>query len=74
MKIPEMKVSPKISTDPFDLTGKPVKPVVDSRTDEEIEDWWRKAAYRKPVSQGRGSPSAGDDAQRDRGAGAPGFR
>jgi len=42
MKIPTMEIKPKISSDPFDLTGKPVKPVVEDRTPAEIENWWEK--------------------------------
>lgn len=42
MKIPTMKVTPNTHPDPFDLSGKPVKPVVDARTPAEVEDWWRK--------------------------------
>jgi Flp pilus assembly CpaF family ATPase len=42
VKIPDMEVSPRTRSDPFDLTGKPVKPVVEARTPDEIEDWWQK--------------------------------
>jgi Flp pilus assembly CpaF family ATPase len=42
MKIPTMEIKPQIPSDPFDLMGKPVKPVVDDRTPAEIEDWWEK--------------------------------
>lgn len=42
MKIPAMKVTPNIPANPFDLTGKPVKPVVEARTSAEVEDWWGK--------------------------------
>ncbi|MGD2156078.1 MAG: ATPase, T2SS/T4P/T4SS family [Anaerolineales bacterium] len=37
-----MKSIPQTSSDPFDLTGRHVKPVVDDRTQAEIEDWWQK--------------------------------
>jgi len=37
-----MKVTPNTPIDPFDLTGKPVKPVVEARTSAEVEDWWSK--------------------------------
>ena len=42
MKIPTMEIKPKILSDPFDLTGKPVKPVVEDRRPAEIENWWEK--------------------------------
>ena len=37
-----MEITPNTPADPFDLTGKPVKPVVEARTSAEVEDWWGK--------------------------------
>lgn len=37
-----MKISPNNPPEPFDLTGKPVKPVVEARTSAEVEEWWSK--------------------------------
>jgi Flp pilus assembly CpaF family ATPase len=42
VKIPTMEVTPKTAVDPFDLTGKAVKPVVEAHTAAEVEDWWGK--------------------------------
>lgn len=42
MKIPTMEITPQVPAEPFDLTGKPVKPVVDARTPDEIAVWWQK--------------------------------
>lgn len=49
MKIPTMEITPQVPAEPFDLTGKPVKPVVDARTPDEIAEWWQKLLVESQV-------------------------
>jgi type IV secretory pathway ATPase VirB11/archaellum biosynthesis ATPase len=42
MKTPLMEMTTHTPPDPFDLTGKPVKPVMEARTSAEMKNWWGK--------------------------------